>query len=154
MTRGTRTERVQAERRRRDDGSLDRMYEMKLAVPPQFANDTEYQYRWVNDADNRVHFLSTYDDWDVVTSEKTEASGVDALRRPVGTKTNGHPLEAVLMRKRVEFVRADAEKAEAKRKAQERQLVTATKTDEKDTRSEAVSYVPAGNSITSGPYSP
>jgi hypothetical protein len=90
---------VKQERRRRRDGDLDAGVVLRLGLPPgieeKYPNDT---LRWVNDEGNRVHFLTTRDDYDIVS----EVEG-----RPVGTTMDGKPINAVLLRKPKEFAEAD-----------------------------------------------
>ena len=90
---------VKQERRRRRDGDLDAGMVLRLGLPPgtqeKYPND---EFRWVNDEGNRVHFLTTRDDYDIVP---------DVEGRPVGTTVDGKPINAVLLRKPKEFVEAD-----------------------------------------------
>ena len=90
---------VKQERRRRREGDLDAGVVLRLGLPPgleeKYPND---DFRWVNDEGNRVHFLTTRDDYDIVP----EVEG-----RPVGTTMDGKPINAVLLRKSKEFAEAD-----------------------------------------------
>lgn len=90
---------VKQERRRRREGDLDSNLVLRLGLPPgieeKYPND---EFRWVNDEGNRVHFLTTRDDYDIVS----EVEG-----RPVGTTVDGKPINAVLLRKPKEFAEAD-----------------------------------------------
>jgi hypothetical protein len=90
---------VKQERRRRREGDLDAGVVLRLGLPPgleeKYPND---DFRWVNDEGNRVHFLTTRDDYDIVP----EVEG-----RPVGTTMDGKPVNAVLLRKPKEFAEAD-----------------------------------------------
>lgn len=152
MTRETRAEAVQTERRRRRDDTIDRVHQTKLGLPAEFRDDTANHYRWINDDDTRLYDMTVEDDWSHVTTKGTESSDEDKVRRPVGKKDNGEPLYAYLCSKPVEFVKEDARRAEMKLRETEDQLMTASKTSPEDNRSEAVSYVPSGNSIKRGPY--
>jgi len=90
---------VKQTRRRRSDGDLDAGLVLRLGLPPgiQEKYPTD-EFRWVNDEGNRVHFLTTRDDYDIVP----EVEG-----RPVGTTMDGKPINAVLLRKPKEFAEAD-----------------------------------------------
>jgi hypothetical protein len=129
-------------RRRRQPGTLDRMQQLKLAVPDQVRKDNEnYALRWINDSGNRMHFMTAQDDWDKVP----EVQPV-----PVGTAEDGKPIYAHLCRKPKEFWDEDQKaKIDASRE-RERGLLRSARSDPADNRPEAVSYVPEGNSITSG----
>lgn len=105
FVREDRVSEVKQERRRRRDGDLDAGVVLRLSLPPgieeKYPND---EFRWVNDEGNRVHYLTTRDDYDIVS----EVEG-----RPVGTTMDGKPINAVLLRKPKEFAEADRrEKAE------------------------------------------
>lgn len=108
---------VQKERRRRS-GSTGKLG-LKLGLPEWAENDKVFTYRWVNDTRERIHNLTTNDDWDLV---KPDGSAVasnpkDAMKRPVGKDESGL-LYAYLMRKPTEYVLED--RAEAQRRIDEK----------------------------------
>lgn len=141
-----RKEEVAQERSRREAGTLDRMAQMKLAIPDNIraANEASYMLRWVNDAGNRMHFMTEKDDW-------SKVDGIDPV--PVGTADDGKPIYAHLCRKPKRFWNQhQAERIDAIRE-RERGLVRAAKSDPQDTRTPETSYVPQGNQITTG-YAP
>lgn len=145
MARQPRTQEVQQERRRRSAGTLDRMAQLKLAVPEQVQEDhKDYALRWINDTGNRMHHMTVQDDWDRV-------DGVEPV--PVGTDKEGRPILARLCKKRREYWEEDQGQKMAGLREQEEGLMRGAKSDPNDDRSDDVSYVPAGNSITTG-YTP
>lgn len=142
MAREPRAEALQQERRRRRDGTLDRMSELTLAVPETVKEDhPDHTFRWVNDAGNRMHRMTVRDDWDKV-------DGVAPI--PVGTDKEGKPIYAHLCKKPREFWDEDQRSRMTALKEQERGLLRAAKSDPQDNRSEDVSYVVPGNTITTG----
>lgn len=105
----SRTDEQRGERRRRDtemDG-----YRYRLSIPPQYQKDKEHNYRWINDDKSRVFDLTKEDDWDQVQAEGQD--GASTVRRQVGTKQNGEPLFAHLVRKPKEFCAEDEAKKQA-----------------------------------------
>lgn len=141
-----RKEEVVQERSRREAGTLDRMAQMKLAIPEKIRAENEGRYvlRWVNDTGNRMHFMTEKDDYEKV-------DGVQPV--PVGTAEDGKPIYAHLCRKPKRFW--DQHQAERVQETVERErgLVRAAKTDPQDNRTAETSYVPEGNTITRG-YAP
>jgi hypothetical protein len=141
-----RKQEVAQERSRREAGTLDRMAQMKLAIPDSIRAEHEgrYQLRWINDSGNRMHFMTEKDDYEKV-------NGIQPV--PVGTSEDGKPIYAHLCRKPLKFF--EQHQAEAMRAIGEREkgLVQAARTDPQDNRTPETSYVPAGNSISSG-YAP
>lgn len=140
----SRSDEERRERRRRHDGTLDRINNLALAIPPEVVEaNPGYNFRWINDDRNRIHEKTQLDDWDVVES-------VDA--RTVGTDREGRPLKAYLCKKPTEFCIEDAARKEADLKEQEMGLIqgnrdAASKQDLPDT----VAYVPDGkNNINRG----
>jgi hypothetical protein len=145
MAREDRAEAVQQERRRRRDGTLDRMSELTLAVPEKVRTDhPNHTFRWVNDTGNRMHRMTVRDDWDKV-------EGVAPI--PVGTDKEGKPLYAHLCMKPLEFWDEDQKARMDALRERERGLVRAAKSDPQDNRSEDVAYAVPGNTITTG-YQP
>ena len=78
----------------------------RLAIPPQFKDDKENEYRWINDDKSRVWDLTNQDYWEKVEADDSEAVG-HSVRRQVGTKKNGDALYAHLVRKPKEFCDED-----------------------------------------------
>lgn len=102
-----RDEQTQAVRRRRDDGSLTRIKDLKLSLPEEFADDQIHMYMWANDVGGRINELYGQD-WDVVLSAVSDTSEAkDKLRRVVGTDERGNPIYAVLLRKNKDFYLED-----------------------------------------------
>lgn len=139
----TRVETERKERRRRDDGTLDRMSRLTLHIPEEVQEKyPAHNFRWINDEGNRMYQKTQLDDWDKVAE-------VDAI--PVGTDRDGKPVKAHLCRKLTEFCDDDAQKKEAALKEQERGLVQG----ERDAAAKAdlpddVAYTPGRNSINRG----
>lgn len=146
MPRQTRQEEVASERRRRKAGSLDRMAEMKLAIPEKVQTDhPDATFRWINDTGNRMYFKTQQDDWDKV-------EGVEPI--PVGTSQDGKPVYAHLCRKPKEFWNEDQSAAMEAIAEREKGLARNAKSDPQDNRSEDVSYAVPGNTITTSGYTP
>ncbi len=105
MSRAPRTEEVKSERRRR--AGTGQANGLKLHVPDDM-KDSNFEYRWVNDRPGRVHQLTAQDDWDVVSTDRTDqltaAAEGSVMRRAVDKATGDN---AVLLRKRKEFYEAD-----------------------------------------------
>ena len=153
MGRPARVDAIQSERRRRDTGTLDRMANLKLAIPAEFRNDTVHEYRWINDENDRVYSLTVEDDWNICQRADPEASDQDKYRRQVGTKTNGEPLYAYLVRKRKDWYDEDKRKASGANVAREDAMLKRPETD--DPRAAGAMYVAPGSSITRrGAYAP
>lgn len=152
MPRQARAEAVQTERRRRTDGTLNRMLHQKLALPAEFRDDPNYTYRWINDDNSRVYDLTVEDDWDICKLKGTEAGDDDKVRRPVGTKKSGDPLYAYLVRKKTEYFVEDKRRDAARVAGEEQQLLVRPPTD--GSPDSANSYVAAGSSIKRGTYAP
>lgn len=118
MTEGRRQGRaseVAAQRRRRGDETLSAA--KRLPIPQEiqaWANQEGMQLRWANDDGNRIHQLTKLDDYDKV-------EGVAPV--PVGTDTNGNPIQAHLLAKRKSFIEEDRTKAENRRRETESSLV-------------------------------
>ena len=142
----TRTSRVDEERRqrrRRDDGTLDRINRLTLHIPEEVeAKYPEHNFRWINDEGNRMYQKTQLDDWDTVDE-------VDAI--PVGTDRDGKPVKARLCRKLKEFCAEDAQKKEGALRDQERGLIQGERDDAaKADLPDSVSYTPGRNSINRG----
>lgn len=154
MARQPRAQAIQGERRRRKDSTLDRVHDLKLALPAEFEGDTEYDYRWANDQGSRLFDLTKRDDWDLCGSENPEASDEDRVRRPVGTDKLGKPIYAYLVRKPKAFVEEDRKVKEERLQQMEAGLVTGVKSTAEDTRPDEVSYASPSNSIRRGAFTP
>lgn len=141
--RATRADEERTQRRRRDDGTLDRVNRLILDIPDEVkAKYPEHDFRWINDEGNRMYAKTRLDDWDAVD---------DVPSIPVGTDRDGKPIKAHLCRKLKEFCAEDAAKKEDHLREQERGLVqgerdSAAKADLPD----SVAYTPGRNSITRG----
>jgi hypothetical protein len=124
------------QRRRRMDGTLDRMQELRLAIPQEVRDQyPDRDFRWFNDTGTRIHAKTQLDDWDKV-------SGVEP--RTVGTDKEGKPMKAFLCMKPQEFVREDENRKEAERKEQERGLLRGD-TNQGDLANRT--HVPDGNML-------
>jgi hypothetical protein len=128
------------------------MHHQKLALPAEFRDDPNYAYRWINDDNSRVYDLTVEDDWDICTLKGTEAGDDDKVRRPVGTKKNGDPLYAYLVRKKKEYFDEDKRREAARVAGEEQQLLVRPPTD--GSPDSATNYVTAGSSIKRGTYAP
>jgi hypothetical protein len=152
MPRVARAEAIQTERRRRDDGNLDRARNMKLAIPPEFRDDTVHTYRWINDVNDRVHDLTVEDDWNICSRASPEATDADKYRRQVDTDKSGQPVYAFLVRKRKDWYEADKRKASERNNGREDALLQRPETDSPQAAS--TMYVGGGSSIRRGAYAP
>lgn len=132
------------ERRRRDDGDLDRGARMKLAIPKEIQDQAKREgktLRWLNDEGNRMHDMTVDDDWDLVQDMKPV---------PVSTAADGSPVYARLCSKHEDWWQED-QRAKAKVLDQmERAVERGAKADPDDKRQDDVSYVVPGNRITRG----
>jgi len=152
MPRQPRAEAIQQERRRRRPDTLDRVHDLKLAIPAEFRDDKDYEYRWINDVNDRVYSLTQEDDWDLCTRSDPEATDDNKYRRQVDTTKNGHPVYAYLVRKPKDWYDADKRaKAERLSKA-EQALLKSPPTD--NPQAAQTMYVPGGSSIRRGAYAP
>ncbi len=154
MARQPRAQAIQGERRRRKDSTLDRVHDLKLALPPEFEDDKDHDYRWANDTGSRLYDLTKRDDWDLCGSENPEASDEDRVRRPVGTDKLGKPIYAYLVRKPKTFVEEDRMAKESRLQDMEKGMLQSAKTSPEDTRSDDVSYVVPGNALKRGAFTP
>lgn len=145
MGRPPRQAQVTAERRRRQPGTLDRLDQLKLAIPDEIkAKHPDKVFRWVNDDPRRINALTKKDDWDVV-------EGVE--RMAVGIQNNGQPHYQVLCAKPKEFWEQDQrEKAKSAR-----DTLTGIVRDGKPPQpnpEQANTYVPDGNTVKTEGYAP
>lgn len=153
MPRGIRADAIKTERRRRRDDTLDRVNNLKLALPPEFREDKGHAYRWINDDGDRVYSLTKEDDWDICVREAPEGATEDQIRRQVGTKKNGEALYAYLVRKPIDLYEHDKQQNAAANIAREDAMLKRPETD--DPKAAGAMYVAAGSSIKRrGAYAP
>lgn len=129
------------ERRRRDDGNLDRMGRMALSIPPEVQErwDREGKVgRWVRDVAGRQTQMHR-EDWDVTT-------GVEPV--PEGRESEG---KLVLMEKYRDWYDEDQRRKTGLLDERETAIKRGLKTEPGDNRQESVSYVPEGNSFSRKP---
>lgn len=112
-----RAETVQRERRRRRDGTINRMAQFKLDIFEKDQLDLDsYVYRWVNDEDNRVK-MAYNDDYDFVptaniknyNADITNSESSERVRMLTGRDKNGNPTYSYLMAKPRDYWEADQE---------------------------------------------
>lgn len=141
----TRQEEVVQERRRRTNGTLDRVSQLKLVIPDtvreKYPND---EFRFINDTGNRMHDKTVNDDWSKVDENLSP-------KIPVGTDGFGKPIYAHLCRKPRAYVQADAKAIVDATVEQERGLMRGQQQPSESPLESA--YVPDGNSISTG-YKP
>lgn len=144
--RPTRAETMQRDRRRRTDGDgLPR----KLAVTGTLDTGA-YEYRWINDADARLHMKTQGDDWDIVAQDggemKPDASDYSgATRTLVGAKKDGQPMYSYLCRKPKELAALDRAAKDARLSEIEGQIKRGAP-ESSDAQGPAF-YKPAGTSL-------
>lgn len=107
--RAPRVDLTRARRRRRDDGTLNRMHQFKLdCIPPEALDLQNYVYRWINDEGGKLRAATRADDYDFVQShelgeafntEATDSESSERLRMVVGTDKGGEPIYSYLCRK-------------------------------------------------------
>lgn len=137
-----------SERRRRSD-EIDG-YRMRLAIPPKYRDDKAHEYRWINDDKSRVFELTKEDDWDQVTTDDIDShDGANTVRRQVGTKANGEPLFAHLVRKPKRYCDEDRAKKQRLLDEQMEQLARGRRGDSANLGGEA-GYVATDTHIRDG----
>ncbi len=149
VTARSRTEERRGERRRRDtemDG-----HRKRLAIPPKYKDDQENEYRWINDDKSRIFDLTKQDDWDKCPA--VGDTGANSVRRQVGTKKNGDPLYAHLVRKPKEYCEEDRAKKQAVLAETMNQLAAGKRGDDSKLVGET-GFIAADNSIRDGRRSP
>ena len=135
------------ERRRRDDGDLDRGARFKLAIPKEIQDQAAREgktLRWLNDEGNRMHHMTVEDDWDVVESDLVKPV-------PVSTTPDGKPVYARLCSKYQDWY--DKDQRDKARLLDEREKAVAQgakANPEDDKRSGEQYYVAKGNRISRG----
>lgn len=106
------------QRRRRQDGSLNRMVQFKLdCIPPEALDLENYVYRWVNDESGKIRMATRHDDYDKVLiselkgfdPESFDSEGGETVRMLAGSDRYGNPIYTYLLKKRRSFWEADNE---------------------------------------------
>jgi hypothetical protein len=131
-------EETRRERRRRDDGDLDRMGRMALSIPPEVKARLDREgktYRWVRDAAGRQQAMQN-DDWDVTPN-------VDPV--PEARDSEG---KLVLMEKFRDWYDDDQRAKTNMLDQREEAIERGAKVDPEDRRQPGTSYVPEGNRIS------
>lgn len=140
------------QRRRRHDGSIDANQNKRLAIPEEIEARLQAEGltpRWVNDEGNRIHNLTTKDDYDKVDGVKPVRVGTD--------KESGKPILAHLLAKKTEFIDEDKARADNRRREVEAGMLRGKVPTGQGGESApvqalagATAYVPSGNSIGRG----
>lgn len=134
-------EETRRERRRRDDGDLDRMGRMALSIPPEVKDRLDREgktHRWVRDAAGRQQAMQR-DDWDVTP-------GVEPV--PEARDSEG---KLVLMEKYRDWYDDDQRAKTNLLDQREDAIKRGANTGPDDRRQPGVSYVPDGNQIARKP---
>lgn len=109
----TREQQIKKERRRRDGQALSGK-RRKLTVNEDMLDRENFEYRFANDTNDRLHQLTVQDDWDVVTDRsgdtKDDATGMGSAI----TMRAGGGVETVLLRKPKTFFNDDYEASQAR----------------------------------------
>lgn len=132
---------MRRERRRRDDGDLDRMGRMALSIPQEVKERAAREgktLRWIRDTPGRVQEMNR-DDWDIVQGVEPVA----ASRHEEGN--------LILVEKYQDWFDEDRAKKDRLLDEKERAIERGMTIDPDDKRQTAVSYVPEGNRITRKP---
>lgn len=112
-----RADTVRRDRRRRHDGTINRMAQFKLDIFDKGQLDTDnFVYRWVNDEDNRVK-VAYNEDYDFVATDHikdfnadvTNSESSERVRMLTGRDKNGNPTYSYLMQKPKDWWEADQE---------------------------------------------
>lgn len=129
------------ERRRRDDGNLDRMGRMALSIPPEVQERLDREgktARWVRD-DARRQAQMHHNDWDVTPD-------VDPV--PEGRESEG---KLVLMEKYKDWYDDDQRKKVDVLNERDEAIQRGGSTGPDDARDTRTTYVPEGNRISRKP---
>jgi len=129
---------LRRERRRRDDGDLDRMGRMALSIPPEVRERLEREgktARWVRDAAGRQAAMHA-NDWDITPNVDPVAEARDSEGK------------LVLMEKYKDWAEEDKRKQSRILDERENHVLNGQISDPEGKRSQSVDYVPAGNSIS------
>ena len=113
--RPTRQEVRSTERRRRTNGTIDRMAQFTLDIFDESQLDPNYIYRWVEDSGARMRQATKADDYDPVCADEipgfdpdtTDSEGSGVVRMVVGRRENGQPIYQHLLKKPREYFEAD-----------------------------------------------
>lgn len=114
--RPSREETHTTERRRRKNGTLNRMTQFKLdIIPPELLDLDNYVYRWVNDESGKLRMATKHDDYDHVTVDELQgfdpegfdSEGGSTVRMLAGQDKFGNAIYTFLLKKRREFWDAD-----------------------------------------------
>lgn len=141
-----RLDEVKQRRRRRETLGEDR--NLKLHVPEQ-DKDPNFVYRFVNDKPGRVRFLTTEDDYDVVSlpnDDKNISEGTVAKR--VGNQSTGENM--VLLRKPKEFYDEDQKAKMNKLAEQDKAMRQGAAQSADGIGPSDNAYVPGGRNIIGG----
>ena len=157
--RESRVDEVRGERRRRK--SVGRSGQLRLSIPPHLENDPNWRYYWATDKPGRLEQLTKHDDYDFVVDEETAADGRNTgtgtrIERHADVDKFGNPVRHFLLRKPMDYHRADeAEKAGNRKKLMDAILRGKTPDEQGKAIHSDGSYVPStGISITHGDYKP
>lgn len=126
------------ERRRRDDGDLDRMARMKLAIPRNIQEQADREgkvLRWMIDVSGRMQEVEA-NDWDAVPGISTVAASRD------------DETQMRLCWKYKDWYDADQRKKTNLLDEREKAIERGAKTESDDPRQPGVHYTPAGNKIS------
>ncbi len=147
-----------AHRRRRTEGSLNRMMQFKLDIfEPEDLDLENYVYYWMNDEGANLRRMTTLDDYDFVTTlelgpafnpEMTDSESTERVRMLVGNKSDGTPLYAYLLKKLRSYWEEDNERiVRAREDMMEGRVYggAATESDEQRPGGADKFYVPTGN---------
>lgn len=144
-----RIEQERKARRRRDDGTLDRIHRLTLHIPDEIQEKygETHKFRWTNDEGNRMYAKTQLDDWDKVG---------EVPPIPVGTDVTGKPVYAHLCIKPKEFCEEDARKKHQELLEMEKGLLQGNRDAASKVDLPETAYVPEGtkNAITRGVHRP
>jgi hypothetical protein len=154
-----RAEDVRGERRRRKN--VGRSSQLRLSIPPHLENDPNYRYYWAVDKPGRLERLTKQDDYDFVIDKETAADGRNTgtgtrIERHADVDKFGNPVRHFLLRKPMDYHKADeAEKAADRKKLMDAIQRGKTPNEEGKAIHSDGSYVPSqGISISHGDYKP
>lgn len=152
---------IHGERRRRAGNGKGRSGKMRLSIPPHLEHDPNWRYYWGIDRPGRLEQLTKHDDYDFVVDDETAADGRNTgagtrIERHADVDKFGNPVRHFLLRKPMEYHKADeAEKASNRKKLMDAILRGKTPDQQGNAIHSDGSYVPSqGISITHGDYKP
>lgn len=111
-----RTQEIKSERRRRSSDDI-KGFRTRLTVNESALDRKNYEYRFANDENDRIHHLTVDDDWELVENDgiKSNSSGVgNQVAVHAGTSERGAPVKAILLRKPKSYADDDAAEKRAK----------------------------------------